>query len=209
MDLIQDLNWRYAAKAYTDETVSEGKIDFILNAINLTASSCGLQPYRVFSISNKALQAKLGAGSFNGQIAQASHLLVFAAFNRVTTTDVTNMVDHIANERGVPKESLDGLFTAIDGFFKSRTDEENALWADKQAYIALGTALIAAANMRVDSTPMEGFDPKQFDSLLNLPEKGLHTSVILSLGYRDENLDYLANAKKVRIPLDQMATKIK
>ena len=114
----------------------------------------------------------------------------------------------MAKEREVPESALQDFFISIDSYFKSRTDEENKLWAEKQTYIALGTALIAAANEKVDSTPMEGFDPALFDELLGLKEKDLHSTVILSLGYRDHESDYLANLKKVRIPLDEMVTRV-
>lgn len=208
MELLQDLNWRYAVKKYKNDKVDEKKVDHILNAINLTASSCGLQPYRVFVIKNEDLKLKLKADSFNGQIAESSHLLVFAAYNKVTTQNVEDLVSLTSQVKNVSIESLDGLFVSIDSFFKSRTDEQNRHWAEKQTYIALGTALIAAANLRVDATPMEGFDPELFDQLLGLAEKGLHSTVILSLGYRDEANDYLANTEKVRIPLEEMVYKI-
>lgn len=208
MDLIQDLNWRYATKSYSNEKVREEKIDFILEAINLSASSCGLQPYRIFAIDNTQLKVKLGANSFNKQIAQSSHLLVFAAFNKVTTKHVQNLVKLTAEKQGVTVESLDGLFTTMDSYFKSRSDEENKLWAERQTYIALGTALTAAANAKVDATPMEGFDPQLFDEVLGLKEKDLHSIVILSLGYRDETSDYLAKTPKVRISVKEMVTKI-
>lgn len=204
MELLKDLNWRYAVKKYSNEKVDEQKIDLILNAINLSASSCGLQPYRLFVISNEELKLKLKADSFNGQIAESSHLLVFAAYNKITTQNVQDLVSLTSQIKNVSIESLDGLFVSIDSFFRSRTDEQNRHWAEKQTYIALGTALVAAANLRVDATPMEGFDAELFDKLLGLDEKGLHSTVILSLGYRDEANDYLANTKKVRIPLEEM-----
>jgi len=208
MDLIQDLNWRYATKSYSNKKITKEKLNFITEAINLSASSCGLQPYRVFAIENAELKAKLGATSFNQQIAQSSHLLVFAAFNTVVTEHVRNLVNLTAEKQGVTVESLDGLFTTMDSYFRSRNDEENKQWAEKQTYIALGTALIAAANSKVDATPMEGFDPELFDELLGLKEKDLHSVVILSLGYRDQAKDNLANAPKVRIPTEEMVTRI-
>lgn len=208
MDLIQDLNWRYATKSYSNKKVSEEKLNFILEATNLSASSVGLQPYRLFLIDNVELKAKLGANSFNKQIAQSSHLLIFAAFNKITTKHVQELVNLTAKKQEVTIASLDGLFTAADAHFKSRSNEENKLWAQKQTYIALGTALIAAANVKVDATPMEGFDVFLFDELLGLKEKDLHSVVILSLGYRDEANDYLSNRPKVRIPLEEMVTKI-
>lgn len=208
MDLIQDLNWRYATKSYTNKIVSDEKINFILEAINLTASSCGLQPYRIYSISNKELQEKLGNNSFNEQISTSSHLLVFAAYNKVTTEHVKDMINLMASERNISNDSLKGLFDMMDSYFKSKSDEENRNWADKQAYIALGTALIAAANQRLDSTPMEGFDSKNFDNILELDKQDLHTSVILSVGYRDEEKDNLSKTKKVRISIDEMVKKV-
>lgn len=208
MNLIEDLNWRYAVKKYNSEKVSEEKVNNILHAINLSASSCGLQPYRVFAISNQELKAKLGASSFNGQIAESSHLLVFAAYNNVTTEHIENYINLVAQLREVEIDSLKDFYTMLNSYFKSRTDEENKIWAEKQTYIALGTALIAAANEKVDSTPMEGFDPTLFDELLGLQEKDLHSTVILSLGYRDHESDYLANLKKVRIPLDEMVIRV-
>lgn len=208
MDLIQDLNWRYATKSYSNKKISNEKLDFILEATNLSASSVGLQPYRIFSIDNVELKTKLGANSFNKQIAQSSHLLVFATYNKVTTQHVRDLVKLTADKQGVTVESLDGLFTAADTHFKSRSDEENKLWAEKQTYIALGTALIAAANAKIDATPMEGFDAQLLDELLALKEKDLHSVVILSLGYHDQANDYLANRPKVRIPVEEMVTKI-
>ncbi|QES88348.1 NAD(P)H-dependent oxidoreductase [Rhizosphaericola mali] len=209
MNLKEDLNWRYAVKAYSDQKVSDDKIDFILEAINLTASSCGLQPYRVFAIDNKEIQAKLGEGSFNKQIATASHLLVFAGFNQVTTQRIQNMIDLMAQTRGIPVEALKDFSNTLVAHFGNLDENLHGTWADKQAYIAVGTALIAAANVRVDATPMEGFNPQQIDEILGLKEKGLHSTVVVSLGYRDSENDYLANAKKVRIPLEEMATKIR
>lgn len=208
MNLIEDLNWRYAVKKFTDQPVPEEKVDFILESINLTASSCGLQPYRVFSISDKTLQLELAAGSFNGQIGECSHLLVFASFNDVSTQHVQDMVDLTAKEREMPLESLSPLFNAVDLHFKSCSEEQNRQWAEKQAYIALGTAMVAAASIRVDATPMEGFDRQIFDQVLGLDAEGLHSTVILALGYRDEKNDYLAGSKKVRLPIDKMAKKI-
>jgi len=208
MDLLQDLNWRYATKSYTNEKITEEKLNFITEAINLSASSCGLQPYRVFAIENAELKAKLGATSFNQQITQSSHLLVFAAYNKVTTEHVQNLVKLMAEKQGVAIESLNGLFTTMDSYFKGRSDHENKHWAEKQTYIALGTALIAAANIKVDATPMEGFDPELFDEILGLKDKDLHSVVILSLGYRDQANDYLADSPKVRIPIDEMVINV-
>ena len=208
MELINDLNWRYAVKQYSDELVSEDKIDEIVAAINLCASSCGIQPYRLFVITNRELRQKLGGGSFNAQIHASSHLLVFAALNEVTSEYITDYVAMMEQKRNLESGSLDGLKDMIIPHFSAQTPEQHALWSDKQAYIGLGTALIAAAAVKVDSTPMEGFDAKRFDEMLGLSEKGLHASVILSLGYRDAANDYLASMPKVRLSIDEFSTKI-
>lgn len=208
MELINDLNWRYAVKQYSNELVSEDKIDEIVAAINLSASSCGIQPYRLFVITNQELRQKLGEGSFNAQIHASSHLLVFAALNEVTSEYITDYVTMMEQKRNLESGSLDGLKDMIIPHFSAQTPEQHALWSDKQAYIGLGTALIAAATVKVDSTPMEGFDAKRFDEMLGLSEKGLHASVILSLGYRDAANDYLASMPKVRLSIDEFSTKI-
>lgn len=208
MDLIKNLQWRYAVKKYSEESVSEDKIDQIVEAVNLTASSCGIQPYRLFVITNPEIRQRLGEGSFNAQIHASSHLLVFAGFNKITTDYITNYIEMMELQRNLERGGLKILEDILIDYFSPQTPEQNKIWSDKQAYIGLGTALIAAAELRVDATPMEGFDPKLFDEVLGLSEKGLHASVIMSLGYRDADNDYLALAKKVRLPIDEFSIRI-
>lgn len=205
MELVNHLKWRYATKKYTTEKVSDDKINQILEAINLTASSCGIQPYRVFVISNPEIRAKLGAGSFNGQILNSSHLLVFAAHNEVSIAYIEAYMKMAEKQRNLPEGGMDDLKDKLVSYFSSNTKEANAIWASKQAYIGLGTALIAAAELKIDTTPMEGFDAQQFDEILGLTAKGLHATVILSLGYRDAENDYLANMEKVRLPIEEFS----
>lgn len=209
MDLIKNLRWRYAVKKYSDKPVNEDKIDQILEAINLTASSCGIQPYRIFVITNPEIRQKLGEGSFNTQIYASSHVLVFAGFNEITNEYITDYVGMMEQQRNLEKGTLDIFKDTLVGFFSTQTPEKNSIWSDKQAYIGLGTALIAAAELKVDATPMEGFDPKVFDEVLGLSEKGLHASVIISLGYRDTENDYLALAPKVRLSIDEFSIRVK
>jgi nitroreductase/dihydropteridine reductase len=208
MDLIKNLQWRYAVKKYSDKPVSEDKIDQILEAINLTASSCGIQPYRVFMITNPEIRQKLGEGSFNTQIYASSHVLVFAGFNEITNEYISDYVVMMEQQRDLEKGALDIFKDTLVSFFSTQIPEENAIWSGKQAYIGLGTALIAAAELKVDATPMEGFDPKVFDEVLGLSEKGLHASVIISLGYRDAENDYLASAPKVRLLIDEFSIRV-
>lgn len=209
MNIIENLEWRYAAKKFSDQKVSTEDLNKILQATNLSASSTGLQPYRVLVVENEQLRKELVEGSFNSQISQSSHLLVFAAYDKVTLEQIETYISHIASERGISEDTLADFKAALVGGLLSRTDEENFHWAAKQAYIGLGTALIAAAELKIDSTPMEGFDSEKFDSLLQLKEKGLRSVVLLSLGYRDTENDYFANLKKVRLPLDEFAIDVK
>lgn len=207
MDLIESLNWRYATKAYTNEIVPDEKVDFILKATRLSASSFGLQPYRIFSINNQELKAKLGATSFNKQIASSSHLLVFCTYNQVTVQHVEDYVNLVADVQKIDVESLAGMKAMMSGYVSSLTPEVSKSWAEKQTYIALGTALVAAADASVDATPMEGFDGNLFNEILELKELGLHSSVILSLGYRDPK-DTFIKMPKIRRPLSELVTEL-
>jgi nitroreductase/dihydropteridine reductase len=208
MELISNLKWRYAVKKYNDELVSEDKIDQIIEAINLTASSCGIQPYRLFVITNQEVKERLAEGSFNTQIKASSHLMVFAGLNKITSEYITAYVSMMEEQRNLESGALVGLKDTLIQYFSSQTPEQNALWSTKQAYIGLGTALIAAADLKVDATPMEGFDPDLFDRVLGLSEKGLHASVTISFGYRDAIIDSLASMAKVRLPINEFSTKI-
>jgi nitroreductase/dihydropteridine reductase len=208
MELIKNLQWRYAVKKYTDELVTEDKIDQIIEAINLTASSCGIQPYRLFVITNPEVRQRLAEGSFNAQIKDSSHLLVFAGLNKITSEYIADYVAMMEEQRNLESGTLNGLKDMLIAYFSPQTPEQNATWSDKQAYIGLGTALIAAAELKVDATPMEGFDPKLFDEVLGLSEKSLHASVIISLGYRDTSNDYLASMQKVRLPINEFSSKV-
>ncbi|GAA3741542.1 MULTISPECIES: nitroreductase family protein [Flavobacterium] len=208
MNLIENLKWRYAAKAYSNVKLAEEKVDQILEAINLSASSCGLQSYRVFVVSNPEIQKKLGADSYNRQIESCSHLLVFAALNNMSSSYIDNYMAMTEKQRGLDAGALSGFRNGLHAYFNAINSEQKALWAAKQAYIALGTALIAAAELKVDATPIEGFNASIIDEVLGLKEKGLHSTVILALGYRDLEKDYMATMKKVRLPIDEMVTKV-
>ena len=208
MELIKNLQWRYAVKKYTEEIVAEEKVDKIIEAINLSASSCGIQPYRLITITDPEIRQKLAEGSFNTQIQSSSHLLVFAAFNTITSDYIAEYTAMMEAQRSLEVGALAGFKDTLTSFFSTQTPEQHAVWSGKQAYIGLGTALIAAAELKVDATPMEGFDPELFNEILGLTEKGLHASVIVSLGYRDAANDYLASARKVRLPVDKFSTRL-
>jgi nitroreductase/dihydropteridine reductase len=210
MKLIEDLKWRYAVKKFNNKRVTDDKFETIVEAIRLSASSTGMQTYRLFVIENPEIRKELGAGigSFNSQIVEASHLLLFAAFDSVTQETIDNYIQFVATERNIPLESLNDFNKKL-GVLLSRSNEENFQWSAKQAYIALGTGLIAAASEQVDATPMEGFDAAKADKILGLKEKGLKSVVLLALGYRDEENDWNVKLKKVRIAKEEFVTVVK
>lgn len=198
-NLIETLNWRYATKRMNGNKIPSKKLDVILEAIKLSPSSAGLQPYTVFVIEDQAVKEKIHKVAYSQpQVIEASHLLVFAAYNKLTAENVSDYMNLIADTRSIPVESLDGFKNSISAGLLSRSEEVNAQWAARQAYIALGHALVAAASEQIDATPMEGFDAKGLDEILGLNEKGLNSVVIMTLGYRDSENDTLASAKKVR-----------
>lgn len=154
------------------------------------------------------MRQELARDSFNAQITEASHLIAFAAFDTVTKEQIADFIRFMASERGLPESYLEDYKNKLEANFLSKTDQENFIWSSQQAYIALGTALIAAADAQVDATPMEGFNSQKLDELLKLSEKGLKSVLLLSLGYRDAEEDFLANQKKVRLPLSELVTNI-
>jgi len=198
MELLEKLNWRYATKRMNGQQVPQEKLDNILEAIRLSASSAGLQPYKVIVVSDPATKEKLKAVGYNQpQFTEASHVLVFAAFDKLTMQHVDDYMQNIATTRNVSLESLADFKARLEGF-TAQSAEQNFAWAARQTYIALGTALVAAAYEQVDATPMEGFSNDGVDEVLGLKEKGLKSVSVLTLGYRDEANDYLLGAKKVR-----------
>jgi nitroreductase/dihydropteridine reductase len=198
-DLIEDLNWRYAAKRMNGASIPQEKLNTILEAIKLSPSSAGLQPYKVVVISDKETKERIfKEAAPQPQIPESSHLLVFAAWEKITAEHISEYMDLIAKTRDISVESLAKFQESITGGILSRTEEVNFNWAARQTYIALGHALVAAATEHIDATPMEGFNNAKLDEILGLEEKGLKSVVIMTLGYRDHENDVLAKAKKVR-----------
>ncbi|CAG5068418.1 Putative NAD(P)H nitroreductase [Dyadobacter sp. CECT 9623] len=203
-DLIDKLKWRYAVKRMNGQIVPEEKLDNILESINLAPSSAGLQPYNVLVIKDKALKEKIHqAAAPQPQVLESSHLLVFAAWEKVTHENISDYIKLIAETRGITTESLSAFQNSINGGILSRSEEDNFQWSARQAYIGLGHALVAAAVEQVDATPMEGFNGPALDEILGLKEKGLRSVVIVTLGYRDPENDPLVKAKKVRRPHEE------
>ncbi|WP_338733942.1 NAD(P)H-dependent oxidoreductase [Mangrovimonas cancribranchiae] len=209
MSLINDLQWRYAAKAMNGKTVPQEKIDYILEAARLAPSSSGLQPYEILVITNKELQEKIKPIAFNqSQIVDASHVLVFAAWDNYTLDRIENVFQATLKERNLPSDTMDAYKERLWGLYEPLGEEWHAHHTAKQAYIAFGMAIAAAAEQKVDATPMEGFDAEALDNLLELNKKGLKSALVLTLGYRDDNNDWLVGMKKVRTPKDKFITEL-
>ncbi|TGK29701.1 NAD(P)H-dependent oxidoreductase [Leptospira yasudae] len=199
MDLLEKLNWRYATKRMTGQKVPQENVDRILESVRLTASGFGLQPYQVLVVEDEELKRKIHPIANNQpQILESSHILIFAAWDQITESRIEDYIELIAKTRNVSVESLQGFRNSMLGWLKSQTPESSFNWAAKQTYIAFGTGIVAAAVEGVDATPMEGFNPAALDELLHLKEKGLRSTSILTLGYRDVENDRLVNAPKVR-----------
>ncbi|KIA97074.1 nitroreductase [Flavobacterium sp. KMS] len=210
MNLIDTLKWRYATKKMNGNKVPQEKLDYILEAARLAPSSSGLQPYKIFVISNPDLLEKIKAISWNqSQITDCSHLLVFAAWDGYSLDRITAVFNKTLAERGLPADTMDDYKKTLWGLYEPLSTEWHANHAARQAYISMGVAIVAAAEQKVDATPMEGFIPAEMDKLLGLEEQGLKSALLLPLGYRDEANDWLANMKKVRTPMEEFVTEIK
>ncbi len=209
MSINELLHWRYATKKMNGEAVPQEKVDYILEAARLAPSSSGLQPYTVIVVTNKELLEKIKPIAFGqGQITDTSHLLVFAAWDGYTDERVSNVFNFTIAERGLPANAFDDYKARLMGMFAAKTPDQQFEHAARQAYIAYGAAIIAAAEQQVDATPMEGFNPAALDELLGLKDKGLRSVCLLPLGYRDTANDWLVNQKKVRRPKTEFVTEI-
>jgi len=205
MSIINSLSWRYAVKRMNGNKVSQDKLDTLLDAITLSASGFGLQPYQILMVEDAELKAKIQPIAYGQpQIVESSHLLIFAAWNEVTEAQIDAYMDLIVETRGMSLSDLSDFKGAIAGSMKYKSKEQQAQWADRQVYLAMGTALAAAGELQIDTTPMEGFIPAKLDELLGLEAKGLHSVLILAIGERDEATDYMVNVKKVRTPKSEL-----
>jgi nitroreductase len=209
MELINKLNWRYAAKAMNGEKVSQEKIDNIIEAISLAPTSSGLQPFEVIVITNKELKEQIKPISWNQSvITDCSHLFVFAAWDTYTADRINKMFDLTNSIRGFENEGWENYRQMLLKSYPQRDPEVNFNHAAKQAYIAFSQAITAAAFEGLDSTPLEGFDPDALDKILGLREKGLRSCVMLPVGYRDDENDWLVKLAKVRKSKEDLVTMI-
>ena len=209
MELLNKLNWRYATKAMNGQAVPQEKIDNIIEAASLAPTSSGLQPFEIVVVSNQAVKDKLLPACYGQSVVtDCSHLLVFAAWDTYTADRINQVYDHLNAVRGFTNEGLEAYRQRLLDGYPARDAEENFAHAARQAYIAFAMALTAAAFEEVDCTPMEGFDPSAVDEILGLGEKGLRSCVLLPVGYRDAEKDWLAALPKVRKPKSELVTVI-
>lgn len=210
MELLNKLNWRYAAKAMNGKAVSEDKINNILEAISLAPTSSGLQPFEVMVITNQELKEKIKPVAWNQSvITDCSHLLVFAAWDHYTADRINKMFDLTNEIRGFKNEGWENYRQMLLGTYPKQNPEVSFAHASKQAYIGLSMAMVSAAFQEVDTTPLEGFEPEKVDEILGLKAKGLKSCVMLTIGYRNEEKDWLVDLKKVRKPMTDLVTEFK
>lgn len=209
MTLIDSLKWRYATKKFDkNRKISSSDLAQLRQAVSLAASSYGLQPYKVLVIENAAVRARLLEAAYGQpQITDASHLFLFCHYTDVSPEKTEAFIKLTSDVTGTPVSALKNYSDLINGTVAARSPEALQAWTSKQAYIGLGTLLAAAAEMRVDACPMEGFNPAAFNEILGLPAKGLSASVLAAVGYRSAE-DPAQFRAKVRKPFDQMFEEI-
>ncbi|MFS4469448.1 NAD(P)H-dependent oxidoreductase [Maribacter sp. 2210JD10-5] len=198
-EYIESLQWRYATKKFdATKKVSQENLDIILESARLSASSYGLQPYHIFVINDEGVRKQLQPVSWGQtQIVDASHLLVIANKTEVDEDWINSYLKDVSETRNIPLESLDQYGDFMKSKVLALTPEERANWTSKQAYIALGNLMSAAALLKIDTCPMEGFEPEAYNSILNLTEKGLNAALVLPIGYRSSE-DGTQHFSKVR-----------
>lgn len=202
---IENQNWRYATKKFNSEKkISNSDLEILKEAIQLSSSSYGLQPYKVLIIENEEIRKQLQPASWGqSQITEASHLFVFASVTNVDAEYITHYAENMAKTRNIPFDSVKGYADFMIGNITTLTPEKQIIWAQKQAYLALGNLLNAAAELKIDVTPMEGFLPEQYNEILGLKEKGLHATLVATIGYRHDE-DDTQHYAKVRKPITEL-----
>ena len=209
MDYIDILNNRYATKAMNGKVAPQEKIDTILEAIRLAPTSSGLQPFEVFVITDKEVKSKIKEIAWNqSQVTDCSHLLVFAAWDHYTADRINHMFDLTNEIRGFKNEGWENYRQQLLANYPQKDPQQNFEHAARQTYIAFMSAITQAALEGLDSTPMEGFDSSALDAILSLEEKGLRSTLLLPIGYRDADKDWLVNLVKVRKPMNELVNHI-
>lgn len=197
--IIEDLNWRYATKKFdSTKKINQEDLNTIIEALRLTPTSMGLMPLKFLIIENPEIREKLRvAANGQSQITDASHLIILCSVTNPNETHVDSHVNLTSSVRNIELQSLDGFKNSANKFISNFTLENKKNWTSKQAYIALGLLMSVCAQLRIDATPMEGFNPSEFDEILKLREQNLHSVLACPIGYRHEE-DKYQYLKKVR-----------
>lgn len=205
MSLIEDLSWRHAVKAYDPtKKVSQENIDKIVEAARLAPTSSGLQPFKVIVVEDQDIKNRLAAGALNPDcMRDASHILIFAAWDRYTADRIDKVYDFTTDERGLPRGRFGSYTDKLKAIYLDQPAASNFAHTARQTYIALGLALAQAAELRVDTTPVEGFSNETIDQVLELGKHGLKSVSLMYVGYADAEKDWIAPMKKVRIPKEE------
>jgi nitroreductase len=199
-NFIENQNWRYATKKFdATKKIAPADLEFLKEAIRLSTSSYGLQLYKVFIIENPAIRAELQPASWGqSQIVDASHLFVFANNVDVQEEHIDHYLENIAQTRGISMEAVKGYGDFMKGNLVNLPLDKKAIWTSKQTYLALGNLLNAAAELKIDVTPMEGFLPEKYNEILGLTALGLNATLVAAVGYRheDDATQHLAKVRK-------------
>ena len=198
-NFIKNANWRYATKKFdTTKKVSKEDLETLKEAIRLSASSFGLQPYRVLIIENPELRAKLQPAAWGqSQIVDASQLIVFANITNFGETEIDVSIANTTKTRGLPADALKGYGDFMKSKIVALPEDVRNTWASKQTYLALGNLMNAASELKIDVTPMEGFEPAKVNEILGLGKLGLNATLLATIGYRHEE-DATQHYAKVR-----------
>jgi len=208
-EYIKKLEWRYAVKKFDpSKKLSDEQLSFILESGRLAPSSLGLQARNIVVVKNTEIREKLKeVARGQSQIVDASHLLVLCIRKNVGEQFVSHYMETIAKERGSNISTLDGFKKNILQFLSGKSENEIKEWCARQVYIMLGFILSACAENGIDACPMEGFDSKKFNEILELESRGLESCVLCAVGFRNEN-DELGKMKKVRFPKEEIVLEI-
>lgn len=205
MSLVDKLRTRYATKKFDpSKKLSADQLDDLLSAVQLSPSSYGLQPYKILVIEDPEIRSQLrNAAHHQAQLTAASQVIVFASETNIDEALVAKYIDNIAKIRQVGRHHLEGFEKTMVGTVNHLSEDQKIAWSHKQAYIALGVLLTAAAELGIDACPMEGFEAGKFDEILGLKEKGLTVSVIAAIGVHAADDNY-AGLPKVRRPKEEL-----
>ncbi|AWG23136.1 NAD(P)H-dependent oxidoreductase [Flavobacterium faecale] len=211
MALLEDLNWRHAVKAYdATKKVSQEHVDKIVEAARLAPTSSGLQAFQVIVVENQELKEKLVKGALNPEcMRDCSHVIIFAGWDRYTAERIDKVYNHTTDVRGLERGRFSSYTDMLKKMYLAQSAEENFAHIARQTYIALGLSLAQAAELKVDTTPVEGFDNAVVDDILGLEKLGLKSVSLMYVGHADAPNDWIGQMKKVRTPMEEFVIELK